>query len=384
VGPAGAQYLAAMNNPNAVSGLLKHADTPAAARAVAQQFGALLLQGLLQQNDGSGIPVADGVGAGVVNSLFASTMGKVAMSGEKLGLADLMLRSIEQKQAEQAHGLTAGAANGTGAAAGGTSAAAAARGPGNGFPLSAYWAANGMRPLAAGPGAAAPAATTSHSAAPVTAAGIPLSRYMKAAAFVLPPANAAAPAAGLPPTPAALPPAGGDGAGAAREGGTAAFAAELAPLLQQAAQQLGVSPRILLAQTAIETGWGRSVVGNNLFGIKAGSSWTGARVSSATHEYENGQMVPIVDSFRAYPSLAASVQDFVSLVSSSPRYRAALGKGEDAAGYAQALMSGGWATDIDYVRKLEAVAGGARARAPFAQPGPPVVLRPASFAAIPL
>ena len=50
---------------------------------------------------------------------------------------------------------------------------------------------------------------------------------------------------------------------------------KLMPLLQKAGQQLGVSPKILLAQAAIETGWGRSVVGNNLFGIKAGSSWTG-------------------------------------------------------------------------------------------------------------
>ncbi|MGH7095703.1 MAG: hypothetical protein ACREFB_19500, partial [Stellaceae bacterium] len=128
--PAGAQYLAAMNNPNAVSGLLNHADTPAAARAVAQQFGALLLQGLLQQNDGSGIPVVGGVGAGVVNSLFASTMGKIAMSGEKLGLADMMLRSIEQKQAQQAHGLTADAASDTGAPASTARAAPAARAPG--------------------------------------------------------------------------------------------------------------------------------------------------------------------------------------------------------------------------------------------------------------
>jgi flagellar protein FlgJ len=154
----------------------------------------------------------------------------------------------------------------------------------------------------------------------------------------------------------------------------------VAPLIRQAAQQLGVSPRILLAQTAIETGWGRSVVGNNLFGIKAGSSWSGGTVSAATHEYENGQYVSITDSFRAYPSYEASVQDFVAMVKNSPRYQAALGKGEDAAGYAHALLSGGWATDIDYVRKLEAVAGGSKATAPFA----PVPLVPPNFATMPL
>src|SRR4029077_3310158 len=118
----------------------------------------------------------------------------------------------------------------------------------------------------------------------------------------------------------------GRGSGGATADDLAAFSQKLMPLLQQAGQQLGVSPKILLAQAAIETGWGRSVVGNNLFGIKAGSSWTGAKIDAATHEYENGQLISITDAFRAYPNAEASVQDFVSLVQSSPRYRAALGK----------------------------------------------------------
>ena len=170
------------------------------------------------------------------------------------------------------------------------------------------------------------------------------------------------------------------------------------PLLQQAGQQLGVSPKILLAQAAIETGWGSSVVGNNLFGIKAGSSWTGAKVDVATHEYENGQMVAIHDAFRAYPDAEASVRDFVSLVSSSPRYKAALGAGDDVVSYAQGLLAGGWATDIDYVHKLRTVAQGASVAAatgnapkppPAAPPlplppvpalsGVPISLLPASF-----
>jgi flagellar protein FlgJ len=146
----------------------------------------------------------------------------------------------------------------------------------------------------------------------------------------------------------------------------------LAPLLREAGSRLGVSPRLLLAQAALETGWGRSVVGNNIFGIKAGSSWTGPSVTAATHEYENGQRVAIRDAFRAYPSLEAAVHDFVALVSGSPRYRAALGAGDDAAGYARALLDGGWATDVDYVRKLETTAASRSVTATF--PGPPVRL----------
>jgi flagellar protein FlgJ len=188
----------------------------------------------------------------------------------------------------------------------------------------------------------------------------------------------------------------GHASGGASAEEVAEFSQKLMPLLQKAGQQLGVSPKVLLAQTAIETGWGRSVVGNNLFGIKAGSSWTGAKVESATHEYENGQLISINDAFRAYPNAEASVADFVSLVQNSPRYRAALGKGEDVVGYAQGLLAGGWATDINYVTKLHAVATspsvtGAVAAAgaqpapptnsspPASGPGQPVSLLPASF-----
>src|SRR6185437_12002227 len=96
--PAAAQRLAASPDPRGLSGLMQRDSDPAVSKAVAQQFGALFMQGLLQQNDGSGIAMTGGVGGGVVNSMFASTMGRVAMSGEKLGLTDLMLRSIEAKQ----------------------------------------------------------------------------------------------------------------------------------------------------------------------------------------------------------------------------------------------------------------------------------------------
>ena len=183
----------------------------------------------------------------------------------------------------------------------------------------------------------------------------------------------------------------GHASGGASPEEVAAFTQKLMPLLQKAGQQLGVSPKILLAQAAIETGWGRSVVGNNLFGIKAGPSWTGQKVDAATHEYQNGALVGITDAFRAYPSAEASVNDFVSLVANNPRYHAALGSGENVVGYAQGLMSGGWATDINYVHKLQSVATSPTvagvatplATAPVAQAGPgqPVSLLPASFSA---
>jgi peptidoglycan hydrolase FlgJ len=378
----GAEFLASQTNPNTVAGLLKHTDNPAAAKAVAQQFAGLLMQGLMQKPDGSAIGMVDGTGNGIVNSMFASTMAQQAAKGEHMGLTDLILRSIEKKQSLSA-GKPQTPANGNATPTPTAADAAPASAPpttgaptGGGLPLAAYWGANGMRPFASAAAGAASAAASPHpqtTAAPSPGGGFPLSRYMKVAALVLPHTAPAPPAAAQQATPQG-------GSDTSSDTQAAVFSAKVAPLIRQAAQELGVSPRILLAQTAIETGWGRSVVGNNLFGIKAGSSWTGATVSAGTHEYENGQYVSITDNFRAYPSYDASVQDFVSMVKNSPRYQAALGKGEDAVGYARALLSGGWATDVDYVHKLQTVAGGANATAPFA----PVSLVPPNFATTPL
>jgi flagellar protein FlgJ len=141
-------------------------------------------------------------------------------------------------------------------------------------------------------------------------------------------------------------------------------------LLQQAGRQLGVSPKVLLAQAALETGWGRSIVGNNIFGIKAGPSWSGAEVSALTHEMEGGQPVWERASFRAYPSLAAAVKDYVALVGGSSRYQAAIGMGEDARGYAQALIEGGYATDADYASKIAALAASPAVAAALSAPNP--------------
>jgi flagellar protein FlgJ len=153
------------------------------------------------------------------------------------------------------------------------------------------------------------------------------------------------------------------------------FTQQLGPLLQEAGRQLGVSPRILLAQAALETGWGRSVVGNNVFGIKASSSWQGSEVTTATHEVEAGQMVPRQASFRAYPSLDAAVQDYVRLIGNSPRYQSAIGAGDDAAAYARGLLAGGYATDTEYGHKLEAVAASSSAAAAIDAPSQPARLR---------
>lgn len=141
------------------------------------------------------------------------------------------------------------------------------------------------------------------------------------------------------------------------------FVQALAPHAQAAAQKLGVSVRALLAQAALETGWGKHLPShhdgsssNNLFGMKAGRSWDGDKVSVPTLEYEDGVAVRRRDQFRAYGNPGDSFSDYADVLANNPRYAGAIGKGEDIKGFAKALAHGGYATDPAYAAKLEAIA----------------------------
>ena len=154
------------------------------------------------------------------------------------------------------------------------------------------------------------------------------------------------------------------------------FVRALAPHAQAAADKLGVSVRALLAQAALETGWGKHLPNhgdgssrNNLVGIEAGSSWDGAKVSVPTLEYENGVAVRRRDDFRAYESPSDSFADYARLLSESPRYARALGQGENIAGFAHALVRGGYATDPAYASKITAIANSPQMREALAALG---------------
>ena len=125
----------------------------------------------------------------------------------------------------------------------------------------------------------------------------------------------------------------------------------------------------MLAQAALETGWGRSVPCNangdcsfNLFGIKAGSQWSGATVNVPTLEFEAGIPVRKVERFRAYDSPADSFRDYAALIRDSSRYANARGAGDNVEAFATALQQGGYATDPHYAQKIAAVASEVRAR----------------------
>jgi len=136
------------------------------------------------------------------------------------------------------------------------------------------------------------------------------------------------------------------------------FVVQLWPHAARAARELGVIPDVLVAQAALETGWGSSLPRNqygesslNLFGIKAGSDWTGARAVVTTLEFVNGVPEQRREPFRMYRSLAHSFDDYVAVVRGRPRYAEALEAGtpED---YFRGLQEAGYATDPEYADKL--------------------------------
>jgi flagellar protein FlgJ len=146
------------------------------------------------------------------------------------------------------------------------------------------------------------------------------------------------------------------------------FVKSMEPYAQQAAGKLGVSPDTLIAQAALETGWGQHVPAAsngtsslNLFGIKAGSSWSGDSVNSLTTEVVKGSAAVVPQSFRSYSSVEQGVNDYVTLLQRNSRYSQALGTGTDVSAFATGLARGGYATDPDYVQKLQATAQAVKA-----------------------
>ncbi|QJQ94411.1 MULTISPECIES: flagellar assembly peptidoglycan hydrolase FlgJ [Halomonadaceae] len=139
------------------------------------------------------------------------------------------------------------------------------------------------------------------------------------------------------------------------------FMDKLAQPAQAASRATGVPAELILAQAALETGWGRHEIptsggGNsyNLFGIKAGSRWQGATTDITTHEYINGQRTQMKDTFRAYRSYEEAFTDYARLIGDNPRY-AGVVTAANAEQAAYALQSGGYATDPRYASKLIAV-----------------------------
>ena len=300
-------------NPQGLAALRGAGDTPETRRAVAKQFESLFLGLMIRQMRQASSVIEGGLidndRLEMQQSLFDEQLALTLASGRGIGLADALMREFggpgapigsDAVAAGRAYGIAGFGGTGTGAAlAVDTSPAVTA-------------ATDEDRPLIATDG---------------------LSPSMRALH------ESRALASGLPED----------------------FVAALWPHAERAAARLGTVPEVLVAQAALETGWGRSVPRNqygessmNLFGIKAGGDWKGPRAIVSTLEFVNGVPERRREPFRMYRNVAEAFDDYVAVLESRPRYSQALGT-RSAADYAEALQRGGYATDPDYAKKIIAI-----------------------------
>jgi len=143
------------------------------------------------------------------------------------------------------------------------------------------------------------------------------------------------------------------------------FVRQLQPYAEQAARELGIEPKVLLAQAALETGWGRSVRKNNdgsntfnLFNIKADKAWQGKQAKVSTLEFEQGVAKKVKAGFRSYASFQESFKDYVAFIKSNPRYGDALKQVGNGNRYLQELQEAGYATDPNYANKVMRISNG--------------------------
>ncbi|MBB5392915.1 MULTISPECIES: flagellar assembly peptidoglycan hydrolase FlgJ [unclassified Herbaspirillum] len=141
-----------------------------------------------------------------------------------------------------------------------------------------------------------------------------------------------------------------------------AFQSRLQADAEIASRMTGIPAKFMLAQAALETGWGKKEIisrdgrsAHNLFGIKATGNWKGKVVEATTIEYINGKPQKRVEKFRAYDSYADAFRDYANLLRSNPRYEKVLASAQDAHGFAYGLQRAGYATDPHYAEKLSRI-----------------------------
>lgn len=136
------------------------------------------------------------------------------------------------------------------------------------------------------------------------------------------------------------------------------FVSRLLPAAQRASQASGVPAQLIMAQAALESGWGRREIraddgsaSYNLFGIKADRSWRGPVVETSTTEYVNGVAQKTRAVFRAYGSYEEAFSDYAKFLVTNPRYANVLAT-RDPAEAAHGLQRAGYASDPQYGGKL--------------------------------
>ncbi|MDA7746086.1 flagellar assembly peptidoglycan hydrolase FlgJ [Psychromonas sp.] len=140
------------------------------------------------------------------------------------------------------------------------------------------------------------------------------------------------------------------------------FIQTLLPYAKQVAKSLGISPEVMIAQSALETGWGQKILKKpdqqssfNLFNIKSHNNWQGESVNKNSLEVEDGVGVQRNSNFRVYQSLKESFKDYSDFIKNNKRYEQALEQGDNAGRYIEELQQAGYATDPQYADKIKQI-----------------------------
>ena len=314
------------------------ADSPENMERVARQFESLFLNVMVKSMRDANQAFAEGNPLNTPQTRFYQDMYDSQLSvhlAEKqgLGLADVMLRQLSPQKAEAATAAPAVAATGERPD---HSALLARRRLGISL-------GHGEVTLGRGAAATQPAATADRAAV-----AEPSRQWQPLRATQLADRSQAAVAATNSKT---------------RFDSPAEFAAAMLPMAEKAAARLGVDPHYLVAQAALETGWGKSIIrgrdgssSHNLFGIKTHGQWQGGSANVLTSEYRDGVRQQERATFRSYESYEQSFDDYVDFLQSNGRYQQALARTGNADAFFRELQQAGYATDPRYASKVSQIA----------------------------
>lgn len=335
--------------------LAKQGDTPEALRAAAKQFEAVMLQQMLKSMRATvpRDPFTDSEGGRMFEEMSDQQLAQNLAAGHGIGLADMLARQLQRRLGKpgEVATQTEAAGNATGVAASTVSSSA------GGFPLD-----NVLR---------RPANLAGNRQATQQGASVEEKGFFAALGGASDtPETSGQGTDAIPEALQGLVPSFADTAAAVRQAETGdtsvpdkirRFVQDTLPQAKRAAAQLGVPPEFLVAQAALESGWGSAVITRpdgrssyNLFNIKAGSSWNGPTVTLPVTEYDNGRAVTENAKFRVYSSYSAAFDDYVRLIRDNDRYADVPGSRTPRA-FASALVRGGYATDPRYADKIVSI-----------------------------
>lgn len=128
----------------------------------------------------------------------------------------------------------------------------------------------------------------------------------------------------------------------------------ITPIVKAVGAEYGLPWQAMAAQTALETGYGRSSLVqkyNNFGGIKD-TDGKNSTAPMATKEFLNGKWVTIQDGFEIYPTPYEGLIAYAQFFHKNKRYAKALNYPNDPVNFIKEVRKAGYATDPNYVAKL--------------------------------